>query len=73
MTDQSLDVRRIVREQENRISAAAAVGLNAVKPIIQFQASMARLWADNVEMFARNCERSLETFSSATEEQKRAA
>jgi hypothetical protein len=74
MADQSLDARRIVREQEDRISAATAVGLNAVKPIIQFQASMVRLWADNVETFARNYERGLESFSSAIEEQwKRAA
>jgi hypothetical protein len=74
MADQSLDMRRIAREQEDRIAAATAVGLNAVKPMIQFQASMVRLWADNIETFARNYERGLETFSSAVEEQaKRAA
>jgi hypothetical protein len=74
MADQSLDARRIAREQEYRIAAATAVGLNAVKPMIQFQASMARLWADNIEAFARNCEKGLETFSSVIEEQsKRAA
>jgi hypothetical protein len=74
MADQSLDTRRIAREQEERIAAAAAIGLNAVKPMIQFQASMVRLWADNIETFARNYERGLETFSSAVEEQtKRAA
>jgi hypothetical protein len=74
MADQSLDMRRIAREQEDRIAAATAVGLNAVKPMIQFQASMVRLWADNIETFARNYERGLETFSSAAEEQaKRAA
>jgi len=74
MADQSLDARRIAREQEDRIAAAKAVGLNAVKPMIQFQASMVRLWADNIETFARNCEKGLETFSSAIEEQsKRAA
>ena len=73
MADQTLDVRRITREQEDRIKAATAVGLNAMKPIIQFQASMVRLWADNIETFARNYEKGLETFSSSIEEQKRAA
>jgi hypothetical protein len=31
MGDQSLDARRIARDQESRIAAAAAVGLNAAK------------------------------------------
>jgi hypothetical protein len=69
MTDQSLDARRLAREQESRIAAAAAVGLNAAKPFLQYQASMVRLWADNAEIFARNYEKSLETFTSAVEQQ----
>jgi hypothetical protein len=37
MADQSLDARRIAREQEGRMAASASIGLNAVKPFIQFQ------------------------------------
>jgi hypothetical protein len=74
MADQSLDAYGIAREQEDRIATATAVGLNAVSPIIQFQVSMLRLWADNAETFARNYEKGLETFSSGIGERwKRAA
>jgi hypothetical protein len=72
MTDQN-DVRRIAREQEHRIVGATAIGVNAVRPILQFQVSMLRLWADNVETFARNYEKGLETFSSSIEEQRQRA
>jgi hypothetical protein len=52
------------------MAAAAVVGLHAIK----YQASFLRMWADNAELFARNYERSLETFSSVVEDQwKRAA
>lgn len=73
MSDQSLDPRRIAREQENRISAATAIGLHAVKPLFQYQTSMLRLWADNVEMIVRNYEQGVERLSSAIEEQSQRA
>jgi len=69
MADQTLDARRIAREQENRIAAVGAVGLNAVRPLMQYQISILRLWADHVEMFVRNYEKGLESFSAAVEEQ----
>src|SRR5262249_5869275 len=50
MADQGLDARRIAREQESRIASASAYCMNAAKPMIQCQASMLRLWADNMEM-----------------------
>ncbi len=68
MSDQSFDARRMAREQENRIAAAAAVGASALKPLFQFQASLMRLWADNIEFVARNYERGLDTFSSTVEQ-----
>ena len=74
MADQSLDAHRIAQEQEDRIAAVTAVGLNAFNPIIQFQASMLRFWADNAETFARNYEKGLDTFSSGIGDRwKRAA
>ncbi len=69
MAEHNFDARRMAREQESRLAAAAAASVSAIKPIIQFQASLFRLWADNAELYARNYERDLETFSSAVEEQ----
>ena len=68
MADQSMDARRIAREQESRI-AAAAVGFNAAKPVFQYQTSILRLMADNFELLARNYERGVEALSTAVEEQ----
>ncbi len=69
MADQNFDARRMARDQESRIAAATAVGLNAMRPMIQFQVSVLRLWADNAELYARNYEKGLETFSTAVEQQ----
>jgi hypothetical protein len=68
--NQSLDARRMAREQEGRIAATAAVGFNAAKPFIQFQTSMLRLLADNLELAARNYEKGLESFGMAIEQQQ---
>jgi hypothetical protein len=67
--DQSLDARRIARDQESRIAASTLVGLNAAKPFIQFQTSMLRLWADNFELVARNYEKGLEAFGVIEQQQ----
>jgi hypothetical protein len=52
------------------MAAATIVGLNTIKPVVQFQASLLRLWADNAELCARNHEKGLETFSSELEQQQ---
>ena len=67
--DQSLDARRIARDQESRIAASTLVGLNAAKPFIQFQTSMLRLWADNFELVARNYENGFEAFGVIEQQQ----
>ncbi len=69
MANQNLDARRIAREQESRIAAAAAVGLQAARPLFQYQTSIMRLWADNIEMVARHYENGLEAFTNAVEQQ----
>ncbi len=69
MADQSLDARRIAREQEGRMAASASLGLNAVKPFIQFQTSMMRVFAENIEQAARNYERNFEAFSNTIAQQ----
>ena len=69
MADTSLDVHRMAREQENRIAATAAIGINAAMPFVQFQTSMLRIWAENVESTARNYERRVEAFGIVIEQQ----
>jgi hypothetical protein len=69
MADTSLDVHRMVREEENRIAAAAAIGINAAMPFVQFQTSMLRIWAENFESTACNYERGVEAFRIAIEQQ----
>jgi hypothetical protein len=70
MAEQSFDTPRMTRDQQRRVAAAIAIGLNALKPMVQFQVSLLRLWADNIEMLARNCEKELETFSFKAEQQE---
>jgi hypothetical protein len=63
--NQSLDSRRLARDQDSRIAATASIGLNAVKPFVQFQTSMLRLFADNCELIAHNYETHLNALLGA--------
>ena len=58
MTDanQSFDTHHIAKEQEGRMAAGASIGFNAVKPFIQFQIAMMRVFAENIDRVARNYE-----------------
>jgi hypothetical protein len=56
MAEQTFDARRMARDQESGMAAAALVGLH----VINYQASFLRIWADNAELFARNYEKGLE-------------
>jgi hypothetical protein len=69
MPDQGFEARRIAREQERRVAAAAAVGLDAIAPVLQFQISALRIWANNIELLMHNCERGVESFSSSIKHQ----
>jgi hypothetical protein len=69
MTDKTFAANHFVHDQQSQITALASIGLNAFKPIIQFQASMLRLWADNMDRLAGNCEKGLEKTATAMEEQ----
>jgi hypothetical protein len=51
------------------MAASASIGLNAVKPFIQFQTSMMRVFAENIEQAARNYERNFEAFSNTIAQQ----
>jgi hypothetical protein len=43
--------------------------MNALKPIMHFQVSMLRMWADSIERFAGNYEKGLEETATTVEEQ----
>ncbi len=47
----------------------AATTINALRPIMQFQVSMLRMWANSIERFASNYEKGLGETATAVEEQ----
>jgi hypothetical protein len=67
--NQSLDARRMAREQEGRMAATASMGLNVAQPFVQFQTSMLRVFAENIEQAARNYEKSFEAVSNIIAQQ----
>ena len=71
MADQSFDAGRFAREQQSRVASSAAIGFNALKPMLHFQVSLLRLWANNIEALAQNYEKGVDTVSSSVEEQVR--
>jgi len=60
---------RFARDPERRIAAATAIGMNASKPMMHFQISMLRMWADSIERLAGNYEKRLEETATAAEDQ----
>jgi hypothetical protein len=60
---------RFARDPQGRITAATASGMRALKPIMRFQVSMLRMWADSIERFAGNYEKGLEETATTVEEQ----
>ena len=60
MADKTANADRFARDTKRRITAATAIGMNALKPIMHFQVSMLRMWADSIERFAGNYEKGLE-------------
>ena len=69
MADQTSTTNRFARDSQSRITAATAIGMNALKPIMHFQVSMLRMWADGIERFAGNYEKGFEETATAVEEQ----
>jgi hypothetical protein len=74
MTDNT-EANRLARDSQSRMAAATAIGMNALKPILHFQASMLRMWADSIERFAGNYEKRVEETTAVEEQpdQQRAA
>ena len=59
----------MTRDPQRRITAATAIGMNALKPIMHVQVSMLRMWADSIERFAGNYEKGFEETTTKVEEQ----
>jgi hypothetical protein len=70
---ESLDARRMAKEQEERMAASVDFGFKAAKPFVQFQTSMMRLFAENMEQAARNYEKSFEAVSNIAAHSRREA
>ena len=70
-TTHNLDARRVAREQESRMAATASIGLNVAQPFVQFQTSMLRVFAENMEQAARNFEKGFEAVSNIIAQQSK--
>lgn len=68
MADQTATPNRLANDPQRRIAAATAIGMNALKPMIRFQVSMLRMWADSIERLAGNYEKKLEETATTVEE-----
>jgi hypothetical protein len=69
MADNTSNSDRSARDAQRRTTAATAIGMIALKPIMQFQVSMLRMWADSIERFAGNYEKGFEETTTAVEDQ----
>lgn len=77
MPDNISNANRSARDPQRRITAATAIGMNALKPIMHFQVSMLRMWANSIERFAGNYEKGSEetttTIEGQSDKEERAA
>ena len=69
MADKASNANRFARDSQRRIIAVTAIGMNALKPIMHFQVSMLRMWANSIERFAGNYEKGLEETTTTVEGQ----
>jgi hypothetical protein len=69
MADKTSSANQFPRSPQGRVTAAAATGMNALKPIMRVQISMLRMWADSIERFADKYEKGLEETAITIEEQ----
>jgi hypothetical protein len=68
MADKISNANRFARDPQRRVTAATAIGMNALKPVMHFQVSMLRMWADSIERFAGNYEKGLEETATIEEQ-----
>ena len=69
MAHNTSNADRFAPDTQRSTTAATAIGMNALKPIMHFQVSMLRMWADSIERFAGNYEKGFEETATAVKEQ----
>lgn len=69
MADETTNTDAFARNPQRHVSAATAIGMSALKPIIHFQVSMLRMWADSLERLAGNYEKGFEETAANVEKQ----
>ena len=69
MADNTSNSDRLARDAQKRTTAATEIGMIALKPIMHFQVSMLRMWANSIERFAGNYEKGLEETTTTVEGQ----
>ncbi len=69
MADNTSNSDRLARDAQKRTTAATEIGMISLKPIMHFQVSMLRMWADSIERFAANYEKGFEETATAVEKQ----
>ena len=69
MADNTSNSDRFARDAQRRTTAATAIGMIALKPIMHFQVSMLRMWANSIESLAGTSEKGLEETASTVEKQ----
>ncbi|MET3971925.1 MULTISPECIES: hypothetical protein [Bradyrhizobium] len=69
MADKTANANRFARDSQRGITAVTTIGMNALKPIMHFQVSMLRMWANSIKRFAGNYEKGLEETTTTVEEQ----
>jgi hypothetical protein len=63
------DANRFARDPQRHITAATAIGMNALKPVLHLQVSILRMWADSIERLAGNYEKGVDEAATAVKEQ----
>jgi len=64
-----INANRFARDPQRGITAATAIGMNALKPIMHLQVSILRMWADSIERFAGNYAKGVEETATIVKEQ----
>ncbi len=59
MADNISNANRFTRDPQRPTAPLTAIGMNALKPIMHFQVSILRMWANSIERFAGSYEKSL--------------
>ena len=68
MVDKPTNANRFASNPQGGMAAATALGMNALRPIMKFQISMLRMWADSIERLASNYDRGLEETATPVEQ-----